>query len=162
VFPRLKQHKFGSHYLLQPADVVIASYFPISRQVHQVRAIISREYDAERGEWITDGPFMHSTAQVREATIRELEAHFAALAAHKPWEHVQGYHEDTEEAVRRRLRFWINDSEVCAYLPRRSRWDDFQVTTEGVQAFDVAWRAVWDCFGDPRDLVQSAPSAAQD
>lgn len=158
VFPRLKPHKQGARHALQPSDVVIASYFPVSVTVHQVRAIISNDHDSERGEWQSTQPFKHNTVSVGAAKVRELEQLLGSLATLQPWSNVEGYHEEYEEVVRRLLRFRANDIEVHAFLPRHSLWDKFQVSPEGVRAFETAWCAVWSCFGNSEDLTLSTPS----
>jgi hypothetical protein len=160
--PRLKSHKFGTQYPLRPLDVVIASYFPISRHVHQVRAIITREQVAERGEWITSKPFVHSTMPVSAKQVAELESHLARLAELKPWANTEGYAPDYEEAVRRLLRYRVNSVEVRAFLPRRSMWGALGVRQDGIEAFNAAWNAVWDCVGTTKDIEMSTPAPAQD
>jgi hypothetical protein len=141
---------------------VIASYFPISTQVHLVRAIISRDQDAERGEWVTSEPFVHSTTTVSPNQISELESHFVRLAELRPWTNADGYAPDYEEAVRRLLRVRVDDEEIGAFLPRRSLWDALGVTQDGVDAFNAAWNAVWHCVGSATDIAVSTPAAAQD
>ena len=126
---------------------MIASYFPISRKVHQVRAIISRERDAERGEWITTQPFARTTTTTTAQQIDNLQSLFTRLAGQEPWANADGYSPDFEESVRRSMRFRVEDTEICAFLPRRSLWDDLDVTPEGVDAFNAAWTFVWQCAG---------------
>ena len=131
-------------------------------RVHIVRAIVTREQNAERGEWITEEPFTHSIVTIADYQIAELETHFARLAELAPWVNVTGYAPDYEEAVRRLLRFRAHGLEIRAFLPRRSLWDSLGVTRDGVDAFNAAWCAVWRCIGTPKDIEISTPVAAQD
>jgi len=160
--PRLKSHKSGARYLLRPEDVVIASYFPISLKAHQVRCIISHGRDAERGEWTSTQPFSHSTRETTSDQIDRLESLFHRLAELQPWANADGYSEDYEEPVRRTMRFWIDRTEIGAFLPRRSFWTMFGVTDEGVAAFHDAWSYVWRCAGSENDIDLSTPSRKHD
>lgn len=152
---RLKAHKSGARYLLRPENVAIATYFPISLDVHQVRCIVSRDGTSERGEWITTQPFAHSTRDATTAQIVELNTRLDLLINLEPWANADQYGEDGIEPLRRSIRFWHNDSETMAYLPPRSLWAELGTTTSGVDAFNDAWCSLWVCAGSPADLELS-------
>ncbi|MGB7324592.1 MAG: hypothetical protein WBD31_06955 [Rubripirellula sp.] len=142
--------------------MVIASYFPISLKVHHVRCIISRNGDTERGEWITTQPFIHSIRKTTPQQINELDAHLKLLAELQPWGNAERHGEDAIEPLRRSIRFWHNESEIMAYLPRRSLWASLGTTASGVAAFNDAWRSVWACVGSQSDLALSDPNDQPD
>ena len=159
---RLKAHKSGARYLLRPENVVIASYFPISHNVHHVRCIISRNGNTERGEWITTQPFTHSIRETTPQQINELDTRLRLLAELQPWANADQHGEDGIEPLRRSIRFWHNESETMAYLPRRSLWESIGTTASGVDAFNDAWSSVWVCAGSQADLDQSNPNGQPD
>ncbi|WDQ18626.1 hypothetical protein [Rhodopirellula sp. P2] len=142
--------------------MAIAAYFPISRNVHQVRCIISRNGDAERGEWITTQPFIHSIRHTTPEQIHELDTNLQLLAELQPWGNADQHDEDAIEPIRRSIRFWHNEREIMAYLPRRSLWTPLGTTVSGVAAFDGAWRSVWACAGSQSDHDLSDPNGQPD
>ena len=154
---RLKAHKSGARYLLRAENVAIASYFPISVKVHQVRCIISREGVAERGEWITTQPFSHSTRETTSDQVSQLESLLQRLAELRPWAGADAHDEDYAEPTRRSIRFWSNGSEIMAHLPCRSFWPKLDVTSPGVAAFNDAWSFIWHCAGSQADINLSNP-----
>jgi len=159
---RLKAHKSGARYLLRPENVVIASYFPISLNVHHVRCIISRDGNTERGEWITTEPFTHSTRQTIPQQITEIDGHLQLLADLQPWANADQHGDDGIERLRRSIRFWHNESEIMAYLPRRSLWAELGTTAADVNAFNNAWCSVWACAGSQSDLDLSDANGQPD
>ena len=159
---RLKADKSGARYLLRPENVAIATYFPVSLNVHQVRCIISRDGNAERGEWITTQPFTHSFRETTPQEINELDTHLQRLAVLQSWGNDEQHDEDAIEPLRRSIRFWHNEREIMACLPRRSLWASLDTTPAMVAAFDDAWRSVWACAGSQSDNELSDPNGQPD
>ena len=163
---RLKAHKSGARYLLRAENVAIASYFPISVKVHQVRCIISRDGVAERGEWITTQPFSHSTTETSSDQVSQLESRLESrlerLAELRPWASADAHDGDYAEPTRRSIRFWSSGSEIEAYLPCRSFWPKLDMTSLGVAAFNDAWSFIWHCAGSQADINLSNPDGEPD
>ena len=107
-------------------------------------------------------PFTHSIRKTTPRLINELDAHLKLLAELQPWVNADQHGEDANEPLRRSIRFWHNESEITAYLPRRSLWASLGTTASGVAAFDDAWRSVWACVGSQADLDLSDPNGQPD
>jgi hypothetical protein len=148
---RLKHYNIGASLYLKESDLVILDWYPPSRGVKAIRAIMDNQGRLESAAYlIRPGQtklFEHSTLTLEarktdsiRRSLLELSRATSELEEHETETDFEPY----EPADRRGLRFWHKGQRNGTCLPNRQYFADMGIPTDLQSRFIRAFKETWD------------------
>ena len=150
--PRLSENR-STPPILNEDELLVASAFPVSRNIHQLTIVIREDARFEFSERITpvltqNAVYHKETGRVSADHLGRLRSELTQLAdsasrihGNLPFHEIDPF--EYESADRRTISYWRDEVRESCSLWKRALYDRFRISPEGVEAFVGKFDSVW-------------------